>query len=490
MNEASTFHCPHCGAGNPASEGVLTCHACHKQFEPARVETVAQPASQADAEPATESSAANADAGFAVLPRGVELGGYRIEREIGRGGMGVVYLGIQKSLDRRVAVKVLPKRLADDPKFRIRFEREALALATLNHANIVQIIDRGIAGDIFYLVMEYVDGVSLRRLQLDGKLPAEQALAIVPQICTALEYAHGKGIVHRDIKPENILLTTDGQVKITDFGLARIVHGDASVQEQRLTHTNVLMGTPEYMAPEQRERARTVDHRADIFSLGVIFYEMLTGELPLGRFQVPSKKVALDVRLDEVILKSLEKEPDLRYQRAQQLSKDVEGIASTYGSKSEPASAAIPAGAPIVMPESARAASKRVSTLSACFQLKDGRRIEVGPRGVRVFEPAPAVAPQPIAPGPVPQPSSPGLMKRREVTPSGYSGLAIAAFMLAIVPLGLCALLFVFVGASSSSSSGVAMSPTINVSIRPVLLLVAVVVVTILVARKFLRKQT
>src|SRR5690348_16499130 len=121
MDEASTFHCPHCGAGNPAAEGVLTCHACHKEFEPARVETVPQPVS-------VEGGATPPDPAAPGLARGVELGGYRIETELGRGGMGVVYLGTQKSLERKVAVKVLPKQLASDPKFRARFEREALAL--------------------------------------------------------------------------------------------------------------------------------------------------------------------------------------------------------------------------------------------------------------------------------------------------------------------------------------------------------------------------
>jgi serine/threonine protein kinase len=387
------FHCPHCGAENPAAAGPVTCVSCQKVFEPARVETVAQPVpppsngAQASA-PSEKPSDFVYESPLGPMPeleKGVELGGYRLETEIGRGGMGIVYLGIQKSLERKVAVKVLPRKLASDAKFRARFDREALALAALNHPNIVQIIDRGISGEVCYLVMEYVEGVSLRRLLHDKTLNPEQALTIVPQICTALEYAHGKGIVHRDIKPENILLTTDGQVKITDFGLARIVHGDIAPSDQRLTHTHVLMGTPEYMAPEQREKAKAVDHRADIFSLGVIFYEMLTSELPIGRFQVPSKKVEVDVRLDEVILKSLEKEPNLRYQRAKLLSKDVEGIASTYRTPTSEKFASVAAStsqspSPATGTKSSTAGGERL-------MLKGGRQIEIGPKGIRVYEP-------------------------------------------------------------------------------------------------------
>ena len=145
----------------------------------------------------------------------------------------------------------------------------------------------------------------------------------MPQICDALQFAHEAGIVHRDIKPENILLDAKGRVKIADFGLAKLL-GDAG--PQHLTGTHQVMGTLHYMAPEQWERPRHVDHRADIYSLGVVFYEMLTGELPLGRFAPPSEKVQVDVRLDEVVLRALEKEPERRYQHASDVKTDVERI--------------------------------------------------------------------------------------------------------------------------------------------------------------------
>jgi hypothetical protein len=246
---------------------------------------------------------------------------------VGKGGMGAVYKARQPSLDRFVALKILPPTSASDAGFAERFNREARALARLNHPNIVMIHDFGRAGALHYLLMEFVDGGNLRQVEAAGRLSPEQALAIVPQICDALQYAHNEGIVHRDIKPENILLDKKGRVKITDFGIAKIL--GLTVEKEPLTGARDIMGTPHYMAPEQVEKPRAVDHRADIYSLGVVFYEMLTGELPLGRFAPPSRKVQVDVRLDEVVLHALEKEPELRYQQASQVKTAVENIATT-----------------------------------------------------------------------------------------------------------------------------------------------------------------
>jgi hypothetical protein len=179
--------------------------------------------------------------------------------------------------------------------------------------------------------MEYVDGANLRHLIRTGGLQPAEALAIVPQICEALQFAHDEGIVHRDIKPENILVDKRGRVKIADFGLARLL--GASAPEMSLTGTNQVLGTLHYMAPEQIQGLRTVDHRADIYSLGVVFYEMLTGELPIGRFAPPSQKVEVDVRLDEVVLRSLESTPERRYQHASEVKTEVERI--SVGSASD-----------------------------------------------------------------------------------------------------------------------------------------------------------
>jgi predicted Ser/Thr protein kinase len=246
---------------------------------------------------------------------------------LGQGGMGVVYKARQRQLNRLVAVKILPPSVGEDPAFTERFAREAQALAQLNHPHIVQVYDFGQTDEFFYFVMEYVDGVNLRALIRGGRLEPEEALRIVPQICEALQFAHDEGIVHRDIKPENILIDKKGRVKIADFGLAKLL--GRAPEELSLTGTGQLMGTLGYMAPEQLQQAHTVDHRADIYSLGVVFYEMLTGQLPIGRFELPSKKVQVDVRLDEIVLRSLESEPDRRYQHAVDVKTDVEHIAQS-----------------------------------------------------------------------------------------------------------------------------------------------------------------
>ncbi len=244
---------------------------------------------------------------------------------LGQGGMGAVYKARQKQLDRLVALKILPPEVGRDPAFTERFTREARSLARLNHLHIVTVYDFGLSEDgLYYFVMEYVDGTDLRHVIQAGKLEPAEALAIVPQICDALQFAHKNGIVHRDIKPENILLDKEGNIKIADFGLARLLDRPASAYT--LTAAGHKMGTPHYMAPEQIEHPHHVDHRADIYSLGVVFYEMLTGELPIGRFAPPSRKVQVDVRLDQIVLKSLEHEPELRYQQASEVKTDVETI--------------------------------------------------------------------------------------------------------------------------------------------------------------------
>jgi predicted Ser/Thr protein kinase len=241
---------------------------------------------------------------------------------IGQGGMGAVYKARQPSLDRLVAVKVLPREAGQDPAFAERFNREARALARLSHPNIVHVHDIGKAGDFYFFVMEYVDGANLRQVLRDGHLTPEQALRIVPQICDALQYAHEEGVVHRDIKPENILLDRKGRVKIADFGLAKLLGRDTG--NFTLTGSRQVMGTLYYMAPEQVERPLEVDHRADIYSLGVVFYEMLTGQLPVGRFPMPSEKAGTDAFLDEVVLHAMEREPANRYQRASEVKTDLE----------------------------------------------------------------------------------------------------------------------------------------------------------------------
>jgi predicted Ser/Thr protein kinase len=244
---------------------------------------------------------------------------------IGSGGMGAVYKARQKALDRFVALKILPPDVSRDPSFAERFVREAKVLAKLNHPNIVTLYEFGETEGLFYFLMEYVEGVNLRQLLGADRIPSKEALAIVPPVCDALQFAHDRGIVHRDIKPENILLNKNGQVKIADFGVAKIVGPDSACYPSgrtdpselsvEVTEAGSVIGTPRYMAPEQRDRPGEVDHRADIYSLGVVFYQMLTGELPAQKIEAPSKKIRLDVRLDEVVLRALDKNPERRYQQ-------------------------------------------------------------------------------------------------------------------------------------------------------------------------------
>jgi tRNA A-37 threonylcarbamoyl transferase component Bud32 len=257
---------------------------------------------------------------------------------VGQGGMGAVYKARQPKLDRLLALKILPPEVARDPTFAERFTREARSMARLNHPNIVTIFDFGEADGLFYFSMEFVDGNNVRELMQSGALTPAVALQIIPQVCDALRYAHDEGVVHRDIKPENILLDKKGRVKIADFGLAKIV--GLSPAYLTLTGTHEVMGTLYYMAPEQMKRSHSVDHRADLYSLGVVFYEMLTGELPVGRFAPPSHKARVDGRLDSIVLRALSREPEHRYQDAAELKKDVEVVKS-----GEPSPAAGTAGA-------------------------------------------------------------------------------------------------------------------------------------------------
>ncbi len=248
---------------------------------------------------------------------------------IGHGGMGAVYKARQRKLDRLVAVKIIRPEATGDPAFAERFAREARTLARLAHPNIVSIHDFGEVDStseeapgspkktLYYFLMEYVDGANLRQLMMSGKISPELAASMIGQICDALQYAHGEGIVHRDIKPENILFDSRGRVKIADFGLAKLV--TRSDADWTLTGTHQVMGTPRYMAPEQMEGSRNVDQRADIYSLGVIFYEMLTGTIPAGHFDPPSRKSGVHPGLDEIVLRAMSADPQRRYQSATEL---------------------------------------------------------------------------------------------------------------------------------------------------------------------------
>jgi predicted Ser/Thr protein kinase len=316
---AVASHCPECGVELPADAPEGLCPQCLLKGV---ISSAHDAARSAPAQATTPYGGPAAPSVEELAPLFPQL---ELLELIGQGGMGAVYKARQPSLDRLVAVKVLPPEAGKDPAFAERFNREARALARLSHPNIVAVHDVGKAGEFYYFVMEYVDGVNLRQVLRDGRLTPEQALRIVPQICDALQYAHEEGVVHRDIKPENILLDRKGRVKIADFGLAKLLGRDTG--HFTLTGSRQVMGTLYYMAPEQVERPLEVDHRADIYSLGVVFYEMLTGQLPVGRFPMPSEKAGTDTYLDEVVLHALEREPANRYQHASEVKTDVEAPA-------------------------------------------------------------------------------------------------------------------------------------------------------------------
>jgi predicted Ser/Thr protein kinase len=307
---ASDWPCPGCGrpVGPGAPEGL--CPSCLLR--------AALPAADGLSPTAAFVEGADAPPVEDVARRLPHL---EVRELIGQGGMGAVYLARQPALDRPVALKLVRPRAAD-PAFAERFAREARALARLSHPNVVAVYESGEADGLPYLVMEYVPGATLRALMRDRRQTPAAALALVPQLCDALDYAHAQGVVHRDVKPENILVTPDGRVKVVDFGLAKVADPAAG----SLTGTRQAMGTPHYMAPEQWERPGTVDHRADIYALGVVLYELLTGELPHGRFDPPSRKAGVDARVDAVVFRALARAPGDRYQRAGEVKADLDGL--------------------------------------------------------------------------------------------------------------------------------------------------------------------
>ncbi len=311
MTELRTT-CPRCGSpltNDPAAAGV--CLRC--------VAAVALEEEAADPAPSARPP-------LDVASIAVHFPAYELGAELGRGATGAVYRAKHRALGRDFALKIIAEDVAARPGFAERFEREARTLGGLAHPGIVAVHDAGRAGPWFFLAMELVDGVDLRQMLRAERVAPREALAIVAQMCDALQYAHDQGVVHRDIKPENVLVDRLGRVRILDFGLARLVREGAD--GLHLTRTGQVMGTPLYMAPEQWRTPLAVDHRADIYSLGVVFYELLTGELPVGRFPPPSQRVELDVRLDEVVFKTLEREPERRYQHASEVKADVQHASS------------------------------------------------------------------------------------------------------------------------------------------------------------------
>ncbi len=257
------------------------------------------------------------------------LPNYEVLDFIGRGGMGMVFKARQMALDRIVAVKLLSVQAGQGGlDFAARFKVEAQAMARLSHPGIVPVHDFGTTSDgqLFY-VMEFVEGTDLaKRIESEGKLPVDEALRIALAVCEALACAHGEGVVHRDIKPSNILISRDGKVKVADFGLAKI---DAP-ETASLTLSGTTMGSHGYAAPEVFSKASTADHRADIYSLGVLLYQMLTGDLPRGMFKLPSQKVpGLDPRFDAIVCQAMEEDREDRQQKVEGMRSELEALQSS-----------------------------------------------------------------------------------------------------------------------------------------------------------------
>jgi serine/threonine protein kinase len=269
---------------------------------------------------------------------------YEIQMLIGRGGMGAVYKGVQLSLERLVAIKLLPPAIEQqDSAFAERFKNEAKLMGRMNHPAIVSVYDFGRTTDgQLYFVMEFVDGTDVQRMiAREGRLPPEHALAITAHLCDALGYAHKQGVVHRDIKPSNVLIDADGRVKVADFGLAKITN---SAQNSGLTQTGMAMGTPDYVAPETLTLGVDVDGRADIYAVGVMLYQMLTGDIPRGMFRMPSQKFqSIDPRFDGIVRRALEHDREERYQTSFELRRDLDVILTTpFAVSGEKSSAALP----------------------------------------------------------------------------------------------------------------------------------------------------
>ncbi len=294
---------------------------------------------------------------------GKTLGNYQIVEELGRGGMAIVYRAYQPSLNRDVAMKVLPPQLSFDQEFVERFQREAKAAAKLRHPNIVVIHDVGHEDGTYYIVMEYLQGRTLKQvIQQEGKLQPQRAARIVEQVAAALDYAHQHGFVHRDVKPANIFVGPDDHVTLTDFGIAK-----AASETQQLTRTGMLVGTPEYMSPEQAAGGR-VDYRTDLYALGVVLYQMLAGRVPyrgttphatlhavIYEPPPPPRQINPNLQpgLESVILQAVAKRPEQRFQRGADL---------TAALKAATAGRARPAAVP-PQPETRIAPARRRSPL-------------------------------------------------------------------------------------------------------------------------------
>jgi serine/threonine protein kinase len=248
------------------------------------------------------------------------IGEFEIIGKIGHGGLAEIYLARQKSLNRKVAIKILHPRLSQDTNLIQRFDREATTLAEMSHPNIVQIIDRGEDQGRLYFAMQYVAGTDFQHVLHRENWPLDRKLNVIVQVLKGLDYAHKNGIIHRDIKPANILIDSEDNALVADFGISHIL----APQTNQLTETGAVVGTFAYMSPEQKEDSSSVDHRTDIYAVGVMLYEVLTGKPPLARHRKPSEiSRQLSPEFDAVVMKALQSDPAARYQKAVEMKDEL-----------------------------------------------------------------------------------------------------------------------------------------------------------------------
>jgi serine/threonine-protein kinase len=335
-----------------------------------------------------------------------QIGKYLVKGELGRGGMGAVYLAEQPGLGREVAIKELILSPAADPTALMRFLQEAQVMARTSHPNLVQVHDLEQIGDANYIVLEFVRGRSLRDMVNDGLVPLPKTFAVMHGVLQALDYAHKHGIVHRDMKPENVLLSDEGNVKVADFGIARLT--DDSGPGGTATKTGTTVGTPQYMSPEQVASSK-VDGRSDLYSAGIMLYELIVGQPPFtaseadGPFTLMAKHVqappmppsvrrpGLDMRLEEVIMKSLSKRPEERFQTGEEfditMSRIADRLCPGWQKSLEP-------GADLskMVPATAVAQAASVASPLAMPSMAEPA-VAAAPHAQAVYNPAPPVKP-------------------------------------------------------------------------------------------------
>lgn len=333
----------------------------------------------------------------ALLPQ------FEISHLIAVGGMGAVYAGVQKALDRPVALKILPPEAARDSSAIERFRKEGKAMARLTHQNIPAVYDFDVQGGYCYLVMEFVDGWNVHQLIHMGEMPPAKALNLLGQVCDALTFAHQCGIMHGDIKPSNLLVNQQGVLKLADFGLAQLLEHAGRPDGEWSP-----MGTPEYAAPELWDPNGRMDERSDLYSLGAVFYEMLTGAPPQGEFQLPATRLQLDKRVDSIIDGCMKPDPAHRYQTAAQVRQQLDAITTKPVAPKGPAPVKILRPSPIRRPGASRPRASQGPDLMPLLWILLVAAVIAGV--VHLLRKAPPSAPGPVTEKPqteiVPAPAS------------------------------------------------------------------------------------